>query len=76
MNKYASLPPQKVVTLCRNSRCCPTASISDSGVVLRDDFNGVVSLSHKEMGVLLEEYAAHRQSTKKGFVTTATCVGL
>jgi hypothetical protein len=48
--------PDYTVKLCRNSRCCPTMTIVEQGVVISDDYKGCVTLTHEEMIVLIEEY--------------------
>jgi hypothetical protein len=37
-----------VIALCGVQGCCPTAEISDTGVVLRDDYNGSMRLTQDE----------------------------
>lgn len=38
----------RVVRLCGVQGCCPTAEFTDDGVVLRDDYEGRVRLTHDE----------------------------
>lgn len=53
---FGGLSAYKTVNLCRGRRCCPTMNISEIGVVLTDDYQGIVSLTHDEMLILIEEY--------------------
>ena len=48
----------KEVKLCRNHRCCPVMKFGEDKVVLSDDYNGSVQLTHEEMESLIEEYQA------------------
>ncbi|MGH3886164.1 MAG: hypothetical protein ACRDSZ_06260 [Pseudonocardiaceae bacterium] len=43
----------RVVTLCGVQGCCPTAEFTGDSVVLRDDFQGKVTLTRDEWASFL-----------------------
>ena len=46
---------KKVVLMCKENSCCPELTISDDNVVIRDDFEGKVTLTHDQFDVLKEK---------------------
>lgn len=46
---------KKVILMCRENSCCPELTISKKDIVITDDFEGKVTLTHEQFNVLKEK---------------------
>lgn len=51
------------LTLCKET-CCPTVEIVDGHIIIKDDYEGKVSLTLEQLKILVDKYSFIEESIK------------